>query len=357
MKSPVSTPNKRLRKLSLVFFFLSFFFAGCNPKAQAPRVVNLAIWGNYLTKQSEQRFIEKTGIHLNIMNYSSNEELLAKIQSGASGIDVAVPSDYMVEVMIKLQLLEPLQKDKVSATHTLAKEVIGQPFDPENRYSLPYTWAVAGIAVNRDLYKDPIHSWHDFFENPKLAGKISLLDDVREVTAAVLKMQGRSVNSVSEAELKLAKETLLKIKKSVKMFTSDTVDILKNKEVVAAHSYSPDALQASAKMQGKIEFIIPAEGGTRYIDNFVIVKGAKHVDDAHKLIDFLLQKENEVEFVSISRAGPVVAGIKSLLPLDLQNNPILFPSAQVLSKLERIHDLGDQNRLYEEIWTAVKSSE
>lgn len=357
MKRSVSTPKKRLRLLSLVFLFLTFFCAACTPKAQTPRVVNLAIWGNYLSKQSEQRFTERTGIRLNVMNFSSNEELLAKIQSGASGIDVAVPSDYMVEVMTKLNLLEPLQKAQIPASQTLAKEVVGQPFDPENRYSLPYAWAIAGIAVNRDLYKDPIHSWHDFFENPKLAGKISLLDDVREVTAAVLKMQGRSVNSVSEPELKLAKETLLKIKKSVKMFASDTVDILKNKEVVAAHSYSPDALQAAFKTGGKIEFVIPAEGGTRYIDNLVIVKGTKHAEDAHKLIDFLLQKENELEFVSKIRAGPVVAGIKSSLPADLQNNAILFPSAQVLSKLERIHDLGDQNRLYEDIWTAVKSSE
>lgn len=356
MKSPVSTSKR-----SLVFLFLTFFsglfLTGCNSKSETSRVVNLAIWGNYLSKESQKRFTERTGIHLNIMNYSSNEELLAKIQSGGSGVDVAVPSDYMVEVMTKLQLLEPLQKDKIPTSRTLAKEVIAQPFDPENRYSLPYAWAIAGIAVNRDLYKEPIHSWRDFFENPKLNGKISLLDDVREVTAAVLKMQGRSVNSVSEPELKLAKDALLKIKKAVKMFTSDTVDILKNKEVVAAHSYSPDALQASAKTQGKIEFIIPSEGGTRYIDNLVIVKGAKHVEEAHKLIDFLLQKENEVEFVSSIRAGPVVADIKDVLPPDLQKSTTLFPSAQVLSKLERIRDLGDQNRLYEDIWTAVKSSE
>jgi spermidine/putrescine transport system substrate-binding protein len=345
------------RLVSTLFLFLTFFCGACTPKTQAPRVVNLAIWGNYLSKQSEQRFTETTGIRLNVMNYSSNEELLAKIQSGASGIDVAVPSDYMVEVMIKLQLLEPLQKDKIPASRTLAKDVMAQPFDPDNRYSLPYAWAIAGIAVNRELFKDPIHSWHDFFENPKLNGKISLLDDVREVTAAVLKMQGRSVNTISEPELKSAKDQLLKIKKAVKMFTSDTVDILKNKEVVAAHSYSPDALQAAAKTKGKIEFIIPAEGGTRSIDNLVIVKGSKHIAEAEKLIDFLLQKENEVEFVSAIRAGPVVAGIRTVLPPELQNNSTLFPSAQVLSTLERIRDLGDQNRLYEDIWTAVKSSE
>lgn len=348
---------KSTLKISWVILFIASLVTGCTKKNSDAPTVNLAIWGNYLSKQSEQRFTEKTGIHLNVMNYSSNEELLAKIQSGGSGIDVAVPSDYMVEVMTKLQLLEPLQKNKIAASQNLAKDVLAQPYDPENRFSLPFAWVITGIAVNRDLYKDPISSWKDFFENPKLSGKISLLDDVREVTGAVLKMNGKSVNSVSEEELKTAKDELLKVKKSVKMFTSDTVDILKNKEVVAAQSYSADALQAAAKTQGKIEFVIPTEGGTRSIDNLVIVKGSKHVDEAHRLIDFLLQKETDAEFVSNMRSGPVVAGLKDALPAELKNNAALFPSAQVLSKLERIHDLGDQNRLYEDIWTAVKSSD
>jgi spermidine/putrescine transport system substrate-binding protein len=319
--------------------------------------VNLAIWGNYLSKQSEQRFTKKTQIRLNVMNYSSNEELLAKIQSGGSGIDVAVPSDYMVEVMTKLNLLEPLQKDKIPAVHNLSKDVLDQPFDPDNRYSLPFSWVITGIAVNRDLYKGPIHSWHDLFDNPKLSGKISLLDDVREVTGAVLKMNGKSVNSVSQDELKTARDTLLRVKKSVKMFTSDTVDILKNKEVVAAQSDSADALQAAAKTNGEIEFVIPSEGSTRSIDNLVIIKGSKHVAEANRLINFLLQKDTDVEFISTMRSGPVVIGVKNSLPKDLQNNAALFPSPEVLSKLERIHDLGSQNRLYEDIWTAVKSSD
>ena len=329
----------------------------CTNRASETPVVNLAIWGNYLTKEAQQRFTDRTGVRVNVMNYSSNEELLAKIQSGASGIDVAVPSDYMVDIMNKLKLLETLQKDKINAYKNLAKEVLAQPFDPSNAVSLPYAWAMSGIAVNRDLFKDPITSWHDFFDNPKLRGRISLLDDVREVTGAVLKMNGHSVNSVNETELKEAREELLKIKKSVKMFTSDTVDIMKNKEVVAAQAYSSDALQAAAKGPVKIEFVIPKEGATRSIDNLVIIKGSKHLEAAHRLIDFLLQKENDAEFVQHIWAGPVVEGLKTALPAALQSNTALFPPPETLSRLERIHDLGDQNRLYEEIWTAVKSSE
>lgn len=319
--------------------------------------VNLAIWGNYLSKETQARFTEQTGIRVNVMNYSSNEELLAKIQSGASGIDVAVPSDYMVDIMSKLKLLETLQKDRIPAVAKLDREVMKQPFDPENAYSLPYAWAVAGIAVNRDLYKEPVTSWRDLLENPKLAGKISLLDDVREVTAAVLLMQGHHVNTTDPGELKMARDFLLKAKKSVKMFTSDTIDVLKNKEVVAAHSYSPDALQAAAQTGGKIEFIIPKEGATRSIDNVVIIKGSRHLEAAHRLIDFLLQKRTDAEFVRSIRAGPVVLDLKQELPIELQQSRVLFPEPETLARLERIHDLGNQNRLYEDIWNSVKSSE
>jgi spermidine/putrescine transport system substrate-binding protein len=355
----MSTSKKSRLSLSVIFGFLAVFgsVAGCTKSHSSQPVVNLAIWGNYLSKQSEDRFLKTTGIKLHVLNYSSNEELLAKVQSGNSGIDVAVPSDYMIGIMRKMDLLLPLDKTKVPALKHLNAEVLNQDFDPGNKYSLPYAWTMGGIAVNRELYKDPITSWHDLFENPKLKGKFSVPDDVREVTSAVLKMQGHSANTTNPEELKLAEDFLLKIKKNVKMFTSDTVDVLKNKEVVAAQSYATDALQASAKTNGQIEFIIPKEGSLRYIDNLVIVKGAQNVEDAHRLIEFLLSLENDLEFVRTIRAGPVVNGVRGRLPADLKNSKILFPSREVMAKLEPLKDLGALNHLYEDIWSLVKSSE
>lgn len=329
----------------------------CTRKDAAPTSaqVNLAIWGNYISPETQQKFTQETGIRLNISNYSSNEELLAKIQTGSSGIDVAVPSDYMVGVMTKLGLLENLQKEKIPNQSNLSPEVTGQAFDPENKVSLPYGWATAGIAVNRDLYKGEVKGWKDLLDNPALNGKFALLDDVREVTGAALKMHGHSVNTTDAAELAKAKETLLKARKGVKMFTSDTIDILKNKEVAAAQTYSTDALQAS-RANPSIEYIIPSEGSTRSIDNLVIVKGSKNVEAAHKLINYLLSKESEIAFVKGIMVGPVLAGIKAELPPELQQNKALFPTKESLSRLERITDLGDQNGKYEEIWTAVKTA-
>ena len=344
---------------------------GCTKKSETPdigsgigansqthsqkREVSLAIWANYLPAELQAEFTKQTGIQLRVSNFSSNEELLAKVQAGASGIDVAVPSDYMVDVMIKLALLEPIDSTKIPNRAGIDPQVLKQDYDPENRFSLPYAWSTAGIAINRDLYKGTIRSWKDFFTNKDLAGKVMILDDAREVIGAALKMNGFSVNTVNPAELAKAKETLKAFRPRVKMFRSDVVDPLVNKEVVAAHCYSSEPLLAHTRTDAKIDYIIPEEGGTRAIDNMVIFKGSAHTPEALELINFLLRKETNVAFVKKNFGGPVVLATRAALPPELQKSPILFPAPGSLSKLERIHDLGEANRLYERIWTELKA--
>ena len=318
--------------------------------------LNLAIWGNYLSKETQEKFQKETGITLNITNYSSNEELLAKVQSGASGFDVAVPSDYMVDILIKTKLLEPLQKQQIPNAALIEDQWLNQSYDPGNTYSLPYAWSTTGIAIHRELFKGPINSWKDVFQNKDLKGKLSLLDDVREVTAAALKMHGYSANSTDKKQLESAQKTLIEAKSLVKMFSSDTIDSLVNKEVAVAQTYSTDALQAQKRTGGKIEYVIPADGGTRAIDNLVIIKGAKNLSQAHAFINFVLNQESNVTFVKDLMAGPVLKGTKPLLPEELQKNPGLFPSRETLSKLEKLEDVGDSTALYDELWTKVKTA-
>ncbi len=338
---------------------LALIFTGCTKSSDSktqnsPRQVNLAIWGNYLSPEMVQKFTEKTGIQLNISNYTSNEELLAKVQAGAGGIDVAVPSDYMVSIMAKLDLLEPLDKAQIPNTSHLLSEVTNQAFDPENKFSMPYSWSTAGIAINRDLFKGTLKSWKDVFNNADLKGKVSLLDDVREVTAAALKFHGYSVNTTKPEELKKAEETLLKMKSKVKMFNSDTIEALVNKEVAVAHTYSTDALQAAAQ-NSKIEYILPEEGGTRSIDNLVVFKSAENKKEAYALIDFMLSSEANVSFVKSIWGGPVLKETRAQLPDNVKNNKALFPTQSQISKFENLVDLGDNTRLYDELWTKIKT--
>lgn len=288
-------------------------------------------------------------------NYSSNEELLAKIQAGAGGIDLAVPSDYMVGILIKQNLLMPLEASQIKHRGDIDPAFMAQSYDPQNTYSLPYAWTTTGIAIQKELFPGEIPSWKALLETPALKGKVSLLDDVREVLGMALKAQGHSLNSQSETEVKAAQEWLSKNKAQIKQFRSDIIDPLLRKEVSAAQAYGTEALQAWRKSGGKIQYVLPEEGGAYSIDNFVIPKGAAHVAEAHALIDFFLTPANNVKFVQKILAGPVLKGTRELLPADLKNLPGLFPSPEQLQKFQKIEDLGPATRLYDRAWTEIKS--
>lgn len=352
-------------KFFLKFMFLStlstVLLGGCTGKksssenGEMTKEVNLAIWGNYFDPGEQERFTKMTGIKVNITNYSSNEELLAKLQSGASNIDVAIPSDYMVGIMIKMGLLEPLDKSKIKNIAEINPQFLKQAFDLENQFSLPYAWTTAGLAVHSELVKTPIKSWKDLLARKELDGKISLLDDVRESMAVALKINGYSINSTNPEELEKAKQTLLGMKKKIKMFRSEIVDALVRKEMAVAHAYGTEAMQAFVKSKGQIQFVLPEEGGTWSLDNMVILKGAKNKLAAMELLNFFLQPESNVNFVNRVLSGPVLTKTQSLLPADLKTNPTLFPNKEKLSKLESIKDVGEATVLYDRIWTEVKS--
>lgn len=332
--------------------------AGATPEPAlkvGPREVNLAIWANYLTPETAAKFTAKTGIKLNITNYSSNEELLAKVQAGAAGMDVAVPSGYMVAVLRKLDLLQTIDSSKVPNRSGIDPNFLNQASDPKGEYSIPYSWTSVGLAVNRDLYKGEIKSYNDLFTKADLAGKFSMLDDVREVTAAALETLGFSVNSTNPDELKKAQEILKKARKNVKMFTSDTIDPLVNKEVAVAQTYSSDALQAARKSKSKIEFFIPKEGGTRALDSLVVFKLSKNQTEALELINFLIAPETNLEFVTKNFGGPVVLETKKSLSRELAESSALYPSKDELAKLQSIDDVGEATRLYDRLWTELKT--
>jgi spermidine/putrescine transport system substrate-binding protein len=341
--------------LPLVFLLGLVAFTSCSPNKKTGVELNLAIWANYLSPEMAKKFTDETGIKLNISNYSSNEDLLAKIQSGASNIDVAVPSDYMVEILIKQNLIAELNKTLVPNLNGLDPKYLSRPYDPKNTFSLPYAWSTSGIAVNRELFQGKIESWKDVFESEALKGKISLMDDTREVIGAALKSNGASLNSVNPDEINKARETIIRAKKNVKLFTSDAIDILINKEVAVAEAYSSDAINAWNKSNGKIEYIIPKEGTSFAIDNIVILKNTKKIEAAHKLINFLLSEAANLNFVQTQFGGPVLKATRSKLNEKLKNNKALFPDSEIEKKFESIHDLGTATQLYDEAWLAIKT--
>lgn len=320
-----------------------------------PKVVNLAIWSNYITAEQLQTFENKTGIKVQVSNYSSNEELLAKIQAGASGYDLALPSDYMVYVMSQLKLLQELNQNQIPNVKNVSKRWLKQSFDPNNTYSIPYDWGTTGIALNRTLYSGTIRGCKDLFEKEDLASKFSLLDDAREVIGAALKALGFSLNSRNPEELNKAKALLIKARSRVKAFTSEPLMPLVNGETAIAHIFVSDALQARRTTGGQIDYILPEEGGTLWLDNLVIPVGAQHIQEAYDLINFLLEPSTGVSSTTRLFLAPTSEVTFQLLPKELQKNQMLFPSPSSLSKCELFKDLGESLVLWDRIWTEVKA--
>lgn len=317
------------------------------------QMLNLAIWGNFIEPKIVQDFTKKTGIKVNITNYSSNEELLAKVQMGNSGIDVAVPSEYMVTIMIKMKLLEKINHQKIMNFKAIDPRLLKPLGDQNNDFSLPYCMTTSGIAIHRDLYKGKIKSWKDVFNNPELKGKISLLDDAREATGVITKMLGYSVNTIDTKQIQEAKDFFIKVKPQIKMFASDTIDILKNKEVAVAQAYSSDALQAA--QSANIEYLIPEHGSVYTIDNLVILKNSKNIEAAHLFINAMYTQAADQSRVELVKCGPILPTTRDLLPIELKKNSALFPEKSILDQLEKIMDLEKYNNTYEDLWSSLKT--
>jgi spermidine/putrescine transport system substrate-binding protein len=183
-----------------------------------------------------------------------------------------------------------------------------------------------------------------------------LLDDVRETMGAALKAQGFSLNTKDPGQLAKAKELLLKSRSRIKAFTSEPMMPLVNGETAVAHAYMSDALQARRNTGGKIEYILPEEGGTFWIDCLVIPQGAPHLEEAHQFINFLLEAKSNAATVQAVMVAPTNGETMALLPKDFQSNPVLFPAAAALAKFEMIEDLGEELGKWDRAWTEVKAA-
>jgi spermidine/putrescine transport system substrate-binding protein len=345
-----------MRSLFAAFALLSLI--SCTKKEPAPlvRTVHVAIWSGYLPDPVAQAFEKKTGIKPVISNYSSNEELLAKLQAGASGYDVVVPSDYMVGVMVKQGMLRTLERAELPNAQPLDPKLLKKSFDPENKYSVPFDWGTTGIAINPTLYKGKVAGWKELLEKPDLAGKFTLLDDVRETMGAALRALGYSINSRKQAELARAKELLIKARPRLKAFTSEVVPALANGETAVAQAYNTDALRARKDSGGKIDFVLPKEGCTLWIDHFAIPASAPHPAEAHEFIDFMLSPATGVGAVQAILIAPSSLATKDLLPEAFRKDATIFPSEAELKNCEMIEDLGADLEHWDRAWTEVKAA-
>lgn len=317
------------------------------------QVLHLYAMSDYFPDQVIKDFEEKNNCEVRYDNFSSNEELLAKLQAGAVGYDVIVPSDYMVRALIKSNLLLELDKTKLSHLNNLSGGFVTAPFDSGNHYSVPYTWGTTGLAYNSKHVTGTVDSWNVLFD-PKYKGHISLLDDEREVLGAMLYKLGFSINTTSKDQLIQAKKLLVSLKPSVRVFASDAKQHLLSGDVWIAHMYSGDAHQVM-KTNPEVKYITPKEGAVVWIDTLAIPKGAKNVDLAHAFINMILDTPAAKEITEQLLYSSPNNSLEKKVAEDLRPSYLAKMQAKV-SHLEFLEDLGAGTEMWDQLWTEAKSN-
>jgi len=234
---------------------------------------------------------------------------------------------------------------------------MNKPYDTDNRYSIPYLWGSTAIAVNgKDLDASKITRWSDLWK-PEYAGKLMLMDDVRDNFLMALKVAGFENNTTDENEIRQAYEKLKALRPSIKMFNSDAPKVpFIQGNVSLGVIWNGEAYMAQEEMDDLI-YIYPEEGAVLWVDSFVIPKGAANVENAHKFIDFMLRAESaKAAIEELGYAAPNTAAMP-LLDEALRNNKTVFPDEEDIAKGSFHQDLGDAILIYEKYWELFKAGQ
>lgn len=331
-----------------------------SPAPGGSKELNLYGWSEYVPQALLEKFSNETGIKVNYDTYSSNEELMAKLQTGGSGYDLIIPSDYTISILSKLNLLSPIDLTQIPNFKNIAPEFKNLEFDPENRYSIPYQWGTACMVINTSRVTRPITKWADLW-NPEFKNTLVMPDDSREVIGMVLMMLGYDRNSTDPAELEQAKEKLLELKPNIRVFDSDSPKTaLAAGEVALGMTWNGEASLAHQE-NPQIAYIFPEEGCGIWYDNLAIPVNAPHKAEAQQFINFLLQPENSV---LITKEFPYSSPNNAALELLKTEDPEFYdsymgfsgtnPTRDELARTHIVKDVGDATALWDRIWTEVK---
>ncbi|NLL70751.1 MAG: spermidine/putrescine ABC transporter substrate-binding protein [Epulopiscium sp.] len=336
----------------LSVFLITIFLGGCGSKDQT--TLNVYNWGDYIDSSVIKQFEKETGIKVNYDTFATNEEMYVKINKGNASYDIAIPSDYMIEKMIKEGLVEKIDFNNIPNYQYIEDRFKNLEFDPTNEYSVPYMWGTLGILYNKKMVDEPVDSW-DILWNPKYEKQILMLDSQRDSLAVALKKLNYSMNSTNDAELEAAKNALIEQRPLVLAYVGDEVkDKMIGEEAALAVVWGGDAVTMHRE-NPDLEYVIPKEGTNLFVDSIVIPSTAKHKAEAEKFIDFLCR--TDIAFKNTDYIGystPHMEARKQLDP-ELANSPIAYPEPEDLENAEIFIDLGTYIEQYNRVWTEIKS--
>lgn len=317
--------------------------AGCGGSGGGDRPfegqeLHLYNWGEYMGENLIADFEEQTGATVKVDYFDSNEQMYIRVANGES-FDVLVPSDYMIQRLMEEDLLQPLDKSKLSNLDLLSDDVMGLDYDPENEYSIPYFWGTVGIVYDKtkvseeDLEKEG----YNIFLDTKYKGDIYLYDSERDSFMMALKALGYSMNTDNEDELNEAYEWLLQCVQTMEpeIVTDEIIDNMAQGRKALGLIYSGDATYVMSENEN-MGFYMPETGTNLWSDAMVIPKNAENPELAHAFIDYVCTYEAAMDnssFVGYTSPNEEVmnelaegdfAGINAYIPRADNDNDEVF---------------------------------
>jgi spermidine/putrescine transport system substrate-binding protein len=321
--------------------------------APEPKSLNFYNWTDYIAEDTIPGFEQQSGIKVTYDNYSSNDELLAKMQAGGSGYDIIVPTDSYLPRLKAGGLLEKLDLGKIPNVTNLDERFRNALYDPGNEYSIPWQWGTTGIGFDKRVAQGA-DDWN-VFDLPEVRGKSAFLDEARDAFGMALIVLGRDPNSTDDGDLDDAREWLKDLKGKVKSITSDYQEPLGSGELVLAQAYSGDVFQLQPENKN-LEYAIPKSGAFQWVDAMVIPKDAPHPNNAHAFMNYILDPKIGAALTNYVQYGSPNKAAEQFIDKEVLDNPLIYPPADVMAKLVFQKDLGDDELKYSDRWTEVKTS-
>lgn len=317
--------------------------------------LNIYNYSGYLDDQLVKEFEEQTGIDVTLDYYNDNEEMLSKLQMGVSGYDLIVPSGYTVEMLIQMDLIQPVDLAAIPNYQFLNPAFRKMEYDTTGRYYIPYAYGFTGLVYNSDFVKDSVDSWKILWDS-KYKGKMLVLDDMKEAFIMAFMVLGYPFTA-DTARLREARDLLIEQKPLLKKYESSSVELfMADGDVWIAHAWNGQIYRLS-QLDPKFKMGHPKEGTLFWTDNLCIPSGAPNKANAERFINFLIDPANSARNIAtISFAMPNDSARK-LLPPALRDNPILFPEVPDWTRIKLIRNMGTFNRNIDKAWTELKVSQ
>lgn len=319
--------------------------------------LNFYNWDTYIGETTLADFNTATGIEVKLDLFADNDELFAKLKGGNPGYDVIVPSNDMLERMIKANMVIPLDHSKIPNMANIDKPFQDAAFDPGRKHSVPYMWGTLGIDYRKSKVEGAVDSWKVILDSDKHSGKISLLGDAQNVIGVALKYLGYSFNSTNPDEMKKAEELLIAQKKHIKVFADDNgQDLLASGEVDLCQEWNGDIVQVMAEDED-LSYAVPTEGSLLWQDTMAIPAGAPHPENAHAFLNYVLDAEAGKAIATTIQYATANAAARALMDDGYKNNPAIFPPAEIVAKCEPALYLGEEaTKIRDETWTRIQAA-